>query len=733
MKKLLPAIALILTVLTTLGADVNITNITKAATVAASDYVLGTTGLTTRLLPVSGIAALGGGSATNIYTWYSNVNANGMSLTNATSIVATGVVSGSSFNGGLSVTGYNSGTGATTNTFLRGDGTWVSPPTASTTNNVPVVVVSARGIANGLSAVVNDGYPFGPDTPSTSTCGIQEAMNSLPRLDTNTSWPGYGGGTVQLGPGIFYTTNCIQVPNATNGYHLTLQGPGMVAGGITYVGTNVSSAIRFGLGPSAGVINYGSSVYTIRDLWIASNNNSPTNIVFLDAVNGGIGAIDFDHVWFGLWHTMTNNNHYYDGGITNYQPFIFTPCQVQATDTNLHNLIGLDSNMMFNNWFWVRGCEFSFCQVGISFCSDHVTIENNYFSFCGDNGVYTGQVGSLLATNRWAWSDYIRIGANICMRPPRPYYSVTAPHSFRVYGNNHQWANGNSPAILIPDITMGDPKWATPYIFEKDGFESTSGIMAATVNNPVVFMSPTRYYNIWADTNRVFDTSYILMSSRHITNTTDYSTWTNQVADTDLVSIHDLAHNYSQGRYSFATVTGTNVFVITPTNVMNGVPGYPTNQTNIVHGPTPVGAFGYLGFIGSNYVSCLEANVLTNVAAGGATYTRILTNSFTGSTTTGILTNCISGYYNISWGLRFNGTAATATDIATAVVTIGGVNEGHLLNSITPPGDLGGYGRMSCDGVVYLPAGTRVELKVKNESNANDLMVTRAWLKIGTP
>lgn len=732
MKKILSGIALILTALTTLGADINITNITKAATVAASDYVLGTTGLATRLLPVAGIAALGGGSATNIYTWYSNVNANGMSLTNATSIVATGVVSGSSFNGGLSVTGYNSGTGAGTNTFLRGDGTWVSPPTASTTNNVPVVVVSSRGIANGLSPVVNDGYPFGPDTPNTGTCGIQEAMNALPRSDTNTSWPGYGGGTVQLGPGIFYTTNCIQVPNATNGYHLTLQGPGMVAGGITYVGTNVSSAIKFGLGRSTA--NYGSSVYTIRDLWIASNNNSPTNIVFLDGIDGGIGAIDFDHVWFGLWYTMTNNNHYWDGVLGAYQPYIFTPCQVDVTDTNLHNLIGLDSNIQFDNWFWVRGCEFSYCQIGISFCSDHVTIENNYFSFCGDNGPWTGQVGSLLATNRWAWSDYVRIGANICLRPPRPNTGSVKAHSFRVYGNNHQWAHGNSPAILIPDITWTDPRWRTPYIFEKDGFETTSGIMAATVHNPVIFLNPTRYYDVNGETtNSIIDPSYILMSSRHILNTTDYSTWTNEVAGPELVAIHDMAHNYSQSKYSFSAVTGTNVFVRAPTNVMNGVPGYPTAQTNIALGPTPVGAFGYLGFIGSNYVSCLEANVLTNIAAAGAPYTRILTNSFTGSTNTGILTNCIAGYYNISWGMRINGVLASAGDVATAVVTIGGVDEEHLLNSIGPLGSIGVYHRMSCDGVVYLPAGTTVSLKLKNEGGVHDLMLSRAWLRIGTP
>jgi hypothetical protein len=57
------------------GAQINITNITKSATVTTNDYVLGTTGLVTRLLPVSGIAALAtsGTVQTNIsYTAVTN-------------------------------------------------------------------------------------------------------------------------------------------------------------------------------------------------------------------------------------------------------------------------------------------------------------------------------------------------------------------------------------------------------------------------------------------------------------------------------------------------------------------------------------------------------------------------------------------------------------------------------------------------------------------------------------
>ena len=52
-----------------------------------------------------------------------------------------------------------------------------TPPTAIT--YIPAVTVSAKGIANGLSTVFNDGADYGPDTAGTITSGIQEAVNYI--------------------------------------------------------------------------------------------------------------------------------------------------------------------------------------------------------------------------------------------------------------------------------------------------------------------------------------------------------------------------------------------------------------------------------------------------------------------------------------------------------------------------------------------------------------------------
>ena len=44
----------------------------------------------------------------------------------------------------------------------------------------PYVTVSPIGLTGGGAPIANNGADFGPDTPSTVTCGVQEALNSLP-------------------------------------------------------------------------------------------------------------------------------------------------------------------------------------------------------------------------------------------------------------------------------------------------------------------------------------------------------------------------------------------------------------------------------------------------------------------------------------------------------------------------------------------------------------------------
>jgi len=64
----------------------------------------------------------------------------------------------------------------------------------------PYITVSAKGIANGLSDIPNDGADFGPDTPGTQTSGIQEAYN-YGKIKYNNNWDSVF--TIVLGEGIF--------------------------------------------------------------------------------------------------------------------------------------------------------------------------------------------------------------------------------------------------------------------------------------------------------------------------------------------------------------------------------------------------------------------------------------------------------------------------------------------------------------------------------------------------
>ena len=83
----------------------------------------------------------------------------------------------------------------------------------------PYITVSSKGLANGLSEYFNDGADFGPDTPGTATCGIQEAINSLP-LQTNEDTANNTGtgpsGSIKLRNGVYTMANSLNIPTFSN-------------------------------------------------------------------------------------------------------------------------------------------------------------------------------------------------------------------------------------------------------------------------------------------------------------------------------------------------------------------------------------------------------------------------------------------------------------------------------------------------------------------------------------
>lgn len=83
------------------------------------------------------------------------------------------------------------------------------------------VTVSPKGIANGMSSVDNNGARFGPDTPGTTTSGIQEAFNSLPTFILVSGSGNFTASTgeILLLDGVFVITTTITIPPGTIHFH----------------------------------------------------------------------------------------------------------------------------------------------------------------------------------------------------------------------------------------------------------------------------------------------------------------------------------------------------------------------------------------------------------------------------------------------------------------------------------------------------------------------------------
>lgn len=94
----------------------------------------------------------------------------------------------------------------------------------NTAGRYPFLRLSPTGLANG-APVANNGADYGPDTAGTTTCGIQEALNSLPPVTLydggNNSVSGQSG-FLFLARGVFQTSGPITIPAG----QITIQGCG---------------------------------------------------------------------------------------------------------------------------------------------------------------------------------------------------------------------------------------------------------------------------------------------------------------------------------------------------------------------------------------------------------------------------------------------------------------------------------------------------------------------------
>jgi len=241
----------------------------------------------------------------------------------------------------------------------------------------PYVTVSAKGIANGLSDIPNDGFDFGPDTmlgatskdqygpPYTYSYGILEAWNYA----VSKAIP-YPSGSIRnnflpkivLEHGIFYISQPITLTAPFVVDNLNFEGQGMMP---TYVGTTS------GFPTTENMITIDPNIlqwsnFTFKDIqffgncntylyadFSSSSANANTNVLQLENVdiagpNSGTYSVYFNslsEIWANNFEDYSTEGAYFNGARSAYINTIYP----SAFKMNLSGFSYVDIPMAINN------------------------------------------------------------------------------------------------------------------------------------------------------------------------------------------------------------------------------------------------------------------------------------------------------------------------------------------------------------------------------------------------
>ena len=252
-----------------------------------------------------------------------------------------------------------------------------------------VVSVSPIGTSSGLPP--NNGANFGPDTPGTSTCGIQEAINSLKFtnsgiLDGNSSIStDEASGTVELRPGMYYLTSQINLYQG-----LALKGAG-----------RLSTAISLSTTPGSWLADMVAEIVVpananeclIEGLTIIGNRNSAYDPYNID----GIRIIGYN------WRTIVR-----DVEIQNCQGNGITTTGSGSSDVCYEPLFDHVS---------IIGCNAYGMQL--NYVADDVILESNIENCSGTGIYYSGGDGNWVKLHVFANNLGMKIqGAPLHMFAP---------------------------------------------------------------------------------------------------------------------------------------------------------------------------------------------------------------------------------------------------------------------------------------------------------------------------
>jgi len=220
----------------------------------------------------------------------------------------------------------------------------------------PFVVVSAKGISNGLSDTYNDGADFGPDTllnatapgqygpPFTQTVGIQEAINYIQAK---------GGGDVEVQHGAYTATTNIVI----TGSNIRLRGHGRPTLNMNYNQiTNNNTSGQSNVEIKNFVMNNAGITFNSGNVFVYPPQNSHLKLRNI-VINNNVQGVSPLYVAINGWFDALLEDFYlYDNG----------------KPSSNSDAMGIGSNVRF---VWNRGYVYTPSMGGAA-----INWQSNYFS-----------------------------------------------------------------------------------------------------------------------------------------------------------------------------------------------------------------------------------------------------------------------------------------------------------------------------------------------------------------
>lgn len=521
------------------------------------------------------------------------------------------------------------------------------------------VRISSRGIANSLSSITNDGMNFGPDTPGTTTCGIQEAWDSFFK-GTNYG-PFMPSMVLEFGDGYFFYTNHITISNLYNSA-IVWRGKGKMAttlvnGGSTAGITNI--VFRGGDNTNSEALDLPLHI-RIEGMGFSSVEQHTNIMLYV----GGMAFGWLEDVLFTGWNMRTNQA----SGAS------LTQVPSAALLTERQGLVGAFIKGGLDAGLILRDIFFNDLAVGIRTDSDHVEangIRSSIVSYWPTGGVAQH-------TNKWSTNSIYSLGA-VVIRENSTYDS--------------HWTFGNCYAARVGFAYIGSIAHETldSWAFESCDYPVVSdSVFAPTLRDPsnlsgdieslggYIVKTPTATWD--GATNN----GYLLTSTPH-PRFMQYGSFPND--------------NYDLPFY--VRQANTNLLVINHSGeaVFSGKVAGAEQPFAELYGASLTSSGGLAG-----------TNIFASFTSGYKT-----TNSLYGfsvSTTSGSITNSAEGWYDLKVsGLASVPTAATSFFFFTnGIRTHIGLPDVGALTLLSP---------ITMSGKIYLPANCRVD--VRNYGDDPDL------------